>query len=223
MKLRYLGHSCVEIIGRNHIVIDPDFTREPEPEIKFILVSHAHMDHIARIAELPTGKIIASPDTCRIAGKLGVSEERMYPVYPGSKVENIIVLPGFSQVNNPVYSFFYILFRRRFPDPGGTPLSFLIEDEVSLLHIGDAHKVDLKISPDILCLPWRKTPFGPNRYKNTIVGMAEKLSPKYIMPIHYDLPGTEADPKELTQWISNVKILDSGDWFTFRQKKLMGN
>ena len=113
MKVRYLGHSCIEIIGRNHILIDPDFTREPDPGVKFILVTHAHKDHIARVAEVPTGKIVASPATCRIAANLGVPENRLYPVRPGIKIGNIMVLPGFSQVNNPVYTFFYLLFRRK--------------------------------------------------------------------------------------------------------------
>jgi len=42
MKIRYLGHSCVEIIGKHHILIDPDFTRDPLPDVEFICVSHAH-------------------------------------------------------------------------------------------------------------------------------------------------------------------------------------
>ena len=46
MKVRYLGHSCVEIIGRHHILIDPDFTREPELGVEFICITHAHDDHL---------------------------------------------------------------------------------------------------------------------------------------------------------------------------------
>jgi len=87
-------------------------------------------------------------------------------------------------VSSPVYFFFYTLFRWRFPDPGGTPLSFLVEDEISLLHVGDAHRVELGVNPDILCLPWRTTPFGSERYKRMILTMVEQLSPKYVIPIH---------------------------------------
>ena len=160
MRVRYLGHSCVEIMEHNHILIDPGFTRSPEPDVEYILVSHAHMDHITRIAEVPTGKVLASPDVCEIAVKLGIAKDRIYPVKAGDKVDNIQILPGYSMVNTPAYYFFYTLFRWRFPDPGGTPLSFLVEDEMSLLHGGDAHKAKLELSPDILCLPWRTTPFG---------------------------------------------------------------
>lgn len=55
MKIRFLGHSCIEIIGYRHIVIDPDFTTEPEPGVEYICVTHGHQDHIGRIAEIPTG------------------------------------------------------------------------------------------------------------------------------------------------------------------------
>ena len=152
MQVRFLGHSCIEIIGKHHIIIDPDFIRQPEPGVDFILVTHAHLDHIARIAEIKKGKVVASPETCNIASSLGVSEERLFPGYPGMKIGNVSVLPGFSEVNGPLYTFFYFIYKRSLPNPGGTPLSFLIEDEVTLLHIGDAYKVNLEVKPDILCL-----------------------------------------------------------------------
>jgi L-ascorbate metabolism protein UlaG (beta-lactamase superfamily) len=220
MKVRYLGHSCVEIIGQHHILIDPDFMRDPEPGVEYIFVSHAHKDHIARIAELITGKILASADVCEIAVELGVTRDRIHPVKAGDKVANINILPGFSRVSDPIYNFFYFLFRRRFPEPGGTPLSVLIEDEATLLHIGDAHKIDLDVSPDILCLPWRTTPFGPNKYKQIVIDMAEQLSPEYVIPIHHDLPGTEADPAELNGRLK-AEVLEGHDWYYFRQKQLI--
>lgn len=217
MRVRHLGHSCVEILGHNHILIDPDYTQNPEPNIEFILVSHAHMDHIARIAELPTGNVLASADVCEIAVKLGVDKDRVYPVVAGNKVRNIQILPGFSMVNDPLYTFFYMLFRRKLPEPGGTPLSFLIEDDgTTLLHIGDAHEVDLDLTPDVLCLPWRRTPFGPNRYKNTIIKLVKQLAPKYILPIHYDLPGMEAMPTELIGRVDQDVLLE-GKWHGFTQ------
>ncbi len=218
MKVRYLGHSCIEIIGKNHIIIDPDFTREPEKDVEYILVSHAHRDHIARIAEIPTGIVVASEDVCDIAFDLGVSKDRLLPVYAGDQIENIRILPGFSMVGGFVYSLYYFLSRWRLPDPGGIPLSFFIEDEATILHIGDAHKVELDITPDILCVPWRTTPFGPQKYKNQIASMVKKLSPKYIIPIHYDITGMEADTDELYE-ITTCKILDGNGWHSFDGKR----
>ena len=34
MKIRFLGHSCIEIMGLHHILIDPDFIREPEKGVE---------------------------------------------------------------------------------------------------------------------------------------------------------------------------------------------
>ncbi|MBA3072097.1 MAG: hypothetical protein FP831_00700 [Anaerolineae bacterium] len=218
MKVRYLGHSCVEIIGKNHILIDPDFTRNPEPGVEYICVTHAHKDHLGRVAALPTGIVLASPDVCEIAEKMGVPHARLRPVKPGEQVGNIFILPGYSMVDQPVYTFFYFLFKHRKPAPGGTPLSFFVRDEADLLHIGDAHVAPLKVHPDILCLPWRTTPFGPKRYKSTVIVTAKQLAAPYILPIHYDLPGTEADPFEIRERI-NSTVLDGENWHSFNNKK----
>jgi len=97
MKIRFLGHSCIEIIGYRHIVIDPDFTTEPESGVEYICVTHGHQDHIGRLAEISTGVVIASPDVCQMAMQMGVSHHRMRPVQPGEQIANIRVLPGYSQ------------------------------------------------------------------------------------------------------------------------------
>ena len=217
MKIRFLGHSCIEIIGKHHILIDPDFTLEPEKGVEYILVSHAHRDHIARIAEIPTGKVVASEDVCDIANDLGISRDRLLPVSVGDQIENIRVLPGFSMVSGFIYTLFYFLFWLRLPDPGGTPLSFFIEDETTIMHIGDAHKIALDITPDILCVPWRTAPFGPKKYKKQIATMIREISPKYIIPIHYDIKGMEANPIELCG-TSICKILDGNGWHSFDEK-----
>jgi len=72
LKIRYLGHSCVEIVGKHHILIDPDFTRDPEPNVEYICITHAHKDHIGRVAETPGGIVLAAADVCEIAASLGV-------------------------------------------------------------------------------------------------------------------------------------------------------
>ena len=217
MRVRYLGHSCIEIIGKHHILIDPDFTRAPEHDVEYILVSHAHLDHIARIAEVPTGFVVASPNVCEIAAELGVSKERLRPVKPGDQVGNIQILPGYSRVNDPIYTFFYMLFRMRLPEPGGTPLSFLVKDEASLLHIGDAHNAKVRVKPDILCLPWRKVPFGHKKYNKIVIRMANQFKARYVVPIHYDLPGTEANPEELNEHLQ-AEVLSDHCWYHFPQK-----
>ena len=220
MKVRYLGHSCVEIIGEHHILIDPDFTRDPDPGIEYIFVSHAHRDHIGRVAEIPDAYVVASQDVCDVAAQSGVVRERLVPVAPGDQIANIAVLPGYSRVNDPVYTFFYVLFRWRFPEAGGTPLSFLVKDDADLLHIGDAHNAPLDVNPDILCLPWRRTPFQMERYQNTLIQLAQQFAAPYILPVHYDLPGSEAAPQALKLRLQ-AKILDGHGWHFFRNKQLV--
>lgn len=214
MKVRFLGHSCVEISGKHHILIDPDFTRDPLPVVEYICITHAHDDHIQRVADVSSGVVLASPDVCEIAAKLGVPRERLRPVWPGEQVENIRVLPGYSQTNGVLYTLIVLFFKRHKPEPAGTPLSFLVEDEASLLHIGDAHEAHLAVHPDILCLPWRTTPFQVERYKRTLLRMANGFSPSYILPIHYDLPHSQADPSEI-KGRTNAIVLGGEDWYEF--------
>ena len=218
MKIRYLGHSCVEIIGQYHILIDPDFTREFEPGVEYILITHAHQDHIGRVAEVPDAHVVASEDVCNIAVEMGIARKRIKPVKSGLHIANIQILPGYSMVNGPLFTFFFTIFRRRLPEPGGTPLSFLVQDEANLLHIGDAHKTPLRVRPDILCLPWRTTPFRAERYKQTVIRMAEDFTSPYVMPVHYDLPNTEADTSELRDRL-DVDILDGYGWYHFYQNR----
>lgn len=218
MKIRYLGHSCVEIIGIHHILIDPDFTHEPDPGVEYICITHAHRDHIGRVTEVASGRILASPDVCEIASKMGVSRERLQPVRPGQQIANIQILPGYSLVDDPVYTLFYILFRWRMPDPGGTPLSFLIKDEATLLHIGDAHEAPLPISPDILCLPWRRTPLWTKRYQATLIRMANQFAAPYVLPIHYDLPHSQASPQILNRLLAGEVMAGDG-WHIFRNRQ----
>ena len=218
MKIRYLGHSCVEILGKHHILIDPDFTHPPLPDVEFICVSHAHKDHIGKIASVSSGLILAAPDVCEIAHKMGVPASRLKPVKAGEQIENINILPGFSAVKDPMYIVVNLFIRFRLPDPGGTPLSFLIQDEADLLHIGDAHEAPLTVRPDILCLPWRTTPFGSKRYKSTVIRTAKQFDAPYILPIHFDLPGTEASPLEIRERIS-ATVLNGENWHSFHNKK----
>jgi len=221
LKIRYRGHSCVEVQGNHHILIDPDFTHEPDSGVEYICITHAHRDHIGRITEVPAGMVLASEDVCEIVETKGIPHERLHPVKPGEQIDNIKIFPGFSMVSGAWYALFSLMFRWRLPDPGGTPLSFLIEDEITLLHIGDANEAPLAEKPDLLCLPWRESPVRSESYKNTLVDMANAFAAQYILPIHYDLKNTQADPREINGRI-NAVVLNGYDWYEFMNKKMVG-
>lgn len=45
MRVRWLGEACVEIIGEQTMLIDPNYQVEPEENPDLILVTHEHDDH----------------------------------------------------------------------------------------------------------------------------------------------------------------------------------
>ena len=172
------------------------------------------------MAEVGSGLVLASPDVCDVVAGLGVPRSRLRSARAGQRIANIDVLPGFSATNDPVYTFFYLLSRRRRPEPGGTPLSFLVKDDATLLHIGDANEAPLPVRPDILCLPWRRTPFWATRYQKTMILLAQGLAAPYVLPVHHDLPGYEADPQALKGRIA-AEILGGTGWYNFRERHLV--
>jgi len=99
---------------------------------------------------------------------------------------------------------------------------FFIQDDAGLLHVGDAHQFPLEVHPDILCLPWRASQLGAEKYKSVVIEMARKIAAPYILPIHYDLHGTEANPKELVPRLDAV-IMNGEDWHTFENHLLLEN
>lgn len=213
MKVRWLGHSCIEILGRTHVLIDPDYQREPLPKTKYIFITHGHEDHLGRVGELTSGVVLASLDVCRIARGEGVPVKRLSAVRPGDVVDNVRVLPGYSAAGR-FSELWARLFGRRHRLPGGTPLSFLVEDDLSLLHIGDAYRCPMAMVPDILCLPWRRVPFGNERFQRRLVGLSHSLAPRYVIPIHHDIPPWEADPEELQGQVG-AQVVVPIEWFEF--------
>jgi len=213
MKVRWLGHSCIEIIGRKHILIDPDYRREPEPDLDFIFITHGHEDHLGRVAEIPKGAIFASSDVCQVVRAQGVPCSRLWAIKPGDEVEHVLVLQGYSTVGW-LAELWARLWGRRHKSPGGTPLSFLIRDDLSLLHIGDGYKSPQGVQPDIFCLPWRRAPFWNQRFRRALIELTESLSPKYVIPIHHDIPPWEADPVELVGCVRAQVVLPA-EWVEF--------
>ena len=136
MKIRWLGHSCIEVVGQHHVLIDPDFSRPPEPGVEFIFITHGYEDHLGRVAQLTSAVVLASRKVCKTAHGEGVPYKQMYIVKAGDQVENVRVLPGYSPTGWLAEQRAR-LWQRRHRLPGGTPLSFLVEDRLSLLHIGD--------------------------------------------------------------------------------------
>lgn len=59
MKVRWLGNSCIEILGKRHFLIDPNFLVEPEKGVELVFVTHEHGDHfdIQKFKKLKVGLV----------------------------------------------------------------------------------------------------------------------------------------------------------------------
>ena len=96
MRIRWSGYSCIEIRGQHHILIDPDFYREPDRSAEFVLITHGHEDHLGQVAHLPSGVVLASRTVCKTVRARKVPSKRLFVVEPGDRVENVQALPGYS-------------------------------------------------------------------------------------------------------------------------------
>jgi len=77
VNIRFLGNSCVELIGtHDHIIIDPTFLIEPRSGIERIFLTHHHSDHVdpEKLQEIQTNFSIEGKEL-EIYGPLCVHEE----------------------------------------------------------------------------------------------------------------------------------------------------
>ncbi|RLI82717.1 MAG: MBL fold metallo-hydrolase [Archaeoglobales archaeon] len=103
MKLRWLGNSCIEIFGDLHIVIDPNFVIEPEPNIDYVLITHEHDDHIdvEKLKILNYKKLIAPEYTLKLYKLEGMRAE------VGKEFEGIKILPSWCWKSEESVSYLY--------------------------------------------------------------------------------------------------------------------
>ncbi len=162
MEIRYLGHSCFQLIsGDQKVIIDPFITGNDlaqdidvdQLEAQYILLSHGHQDHVLdveSIYENNQAQVIANYEVATWFQNKGL--ERVHPINQGGKLEL-----DFGQVKavNAIHS-------SSMPDGsyGGNPLGFVINCASRCLYfagdtaltmdmklIGEQHQVDLAFLP----------------------------------------------------------------------------
>lgn len=186
MQLRYLGHSCFEIVHKNNkILIDPFLALVPNynPEgVTHIFVTHGHGDHLGNAIEISkqTGaSITAVFELANYCSSKGVSAQGIslgaWIDFPFGKV---IAVPAFHSSSTPdgVYA--------------GCPCGFVFNiDGKILYHAGDTClNSEMKIigdlyEPDISCLP------VGGCYTMDIehaVIASEWLKTSMVIPMHYN-------------------------------------
>lgn len=165
MKITYYGHAAlgIEVSGK-HIIVDPFISANPhaghiaidELKADFILITHAHQDHILDVEAIAnrTNAVIVS--NAEIAGYYSKKGFKSHPMnHGGSWVFDF----GAVKYVNAVHS-------SSFPDGsyGGNPGGFVIEGEHKNIYIaGDtALTMDMKLIPMHTKLDLAILPIGSN-------------------------------------------------------------
>ena len=165
MKITYYGHATlgIEVSGK-HIIVDPFISGNPyaghiaidELKADFILITHAHQDHILDVETIAnrTNAVIVS--NAEIAGYYSKKGFKSHPMNHGGSWNFDF---GTVKYVNAVHS-------SSFPDGsyGGNPGGFVIEGEHKNIYIaGDtALTMDMKLIPMRTKLDLAILPIGSN-------------------------------------------------------------
>ncbi len=187
MKVRWLGNAAVEIFGEKHILIDPNFTVEPEKEADIVLLTHEHDDHFEEENYSSFGEDaeLYAPKTS--SRKFDVEGEK---VKPGDKIDGIQVLECDCYGSEESVSFFYggILHSgdsAYFPDPEGVKLIFTacFED-----YYGDYISAFKRLKPELV-VPFH---YDPQDDLKDAVGLKKKMDEENV-PNKLIEPGESID------------------------------
>ena len=165
MKITYYGHATlgIEVSGK-HIIVDPFISGNPhaghiaidELKADFILITHAHQDHILDVETIAnrTNAVIVS--NAEIAGYYSKKGFKSHPMNHGGSWNFDF---GTVKYVNAIHS-------SSFPDGsyGGNPGGFVIEGEHKNIYIaGDtALTMDMKLIPMRTKLDLAILPIGSN-------------------------------------------------------------
>jgi len=232
MKITYLGHACFTIeVADKKLIIDPYIkassqfvgsTWQKAQNPDYILVTHAHYDHLGDTVELAKSSgatVLAPPELCRwLAGTEGV--EKIYPFSMGSFVTEsgieIKMVPALHGSSIPLANGNNTY--------GAISCGFLVKYQNNILyHAGDTGLFgDMKLihelhKPNIGLLPigGRFTMDIPE----AVYACKNFFSFDTVIPMHYNsLPLlAKIDPKVFQDALPGtaVKILDLGEEVQF--------
>ncbi len=227
MKIVFYGHSCFKIVSEEgkKVLIDPWISNPTAPKdvdlgpYDFILITHAHGDHLGdvlKLARTSVTEVIAIHEIQQFLLKNGV------PKVTGMNIG------GTYRVGNLKFTMVPAFHSSSFPDGsyGGDPCGFVItlENGISIYHAGDTGLFyDMKLiaelySPKIAILPiGDHYVMGPKEAAKA----CDLLRPEIVIPMHYGtfpiLSGTvEEFEKELKKYNLPLTIvaLNPGEEFS---------
>ena len=196
MELTYYGHSCFSVkIANKHLLFDPFITPNDLANkvidvntiaADYILVSHAHGDHIAdclHIAKRTGAKVVSSFEITEWTRKHGVSN--VHPMNTGGKWN----FEGFTLKCVTAHH------SSGFPDGsyGGNPMGFLVtSDEGNFYFSGDtALTLDMQLIPRWAKLNFAVLCIGDNFTMDPIdaAECSRLIECKNVIGAHYDTFG----------------------------------
>lgn len=195
MKIKYYGHSSFSVhIGGKELLFDPFISQNPLAKdidvdsihADYILISHAHMDHIGdalSIAKRCNATIISNWEICEWAIKNG--HEKNHPMNMG----------GFRTFDFGTVNMVKAVHSSSFPDGtyGGNPVGFVISGEgKSFYYAGDtALTLDMQLIPERHNLNFAFLPIGSNFTMDVTdaITAAKFIKCNHIIGMHYDTFG----------------------------------
>jgi L-ascorbate metabolism protein UlaG (beta-lactamase superfamily) len=168
----------------------------------FILVHHAHFDHLSDvpyIAEKTGAKVVGTETTCNILRAYGIPEEQLYPVRGGEDYQfeefSVRVIPSIhSALNDKHY-----LDSRTYTEVPEAPLRvsefieggslmFLVRfSKHKVLTMGSMNFVERELeglTPDILLAGVNQSQLGLYNYNERLLRVTS--NPRVIIPTHWD-------------------------------------
>ncbi|MFW6136169.1 MAG: MBL fold metallo-hydrolase [Chloroflexota bacterium] len=127
MRFRWLGEACIEIVARRHLLVDPNFKLDPQPDVDLILVTHEHDDHFRDEAR-ELGAPFWAPQSAVDAFDLQATV-----VEPGYEQGEIEVVPSFCYGSEE-------------------SVGYLVHGEVAVLHLGDSFRSP-EVETDVVFVP----------------------------------------------------------------------
>lgn len=218
MKITFLGHACFLLESDDaKVVIDPFLSGNPlapvkpeKLEVDYVLVSHAHADHLGDAVSLARRNRATIISTFEVANRCGQEGAATHAMHVGGK--------------RP-FPFGYVRLTPAFHGAGvegGHACGFVVHiDGHTIYHAGDTGLFgDMKLYGGIVeQVEVALLPIGDNFTMGPEDALlaVEWLAPRLVVPMHYNTwPLIEADPREFKRKVeertaSRVVILAPGE------------
>jgi L-ascorbate metabolism protein UlaG (beta-lactamase superfamily) len=218
LKIRYFGHSAVQLSDDKYtVIIDPFLKNNPLSPVKpkdvktdFIILTHGHGDHLGdtiEIAKANKATVIAVNELAKYCASKGVKSHCMHIggsyAFPFGRVKFTIAHHG-SSTPDGLYM--------------GEPAGVLVTmSGKTVYHCGDTGLFyDMKLIGEMNKIDLMLVPVGDNFTMgiDDAVKAVELVKPKKAVPIHYNtFPDIEVDPKEFVRKVENFvesEVMDFG-------------